>query len=198
MTFGSSKAFWFEMTAAGYPVLVKPDGTRSHSFRRKAPEQFNSSQQSIDGWRRSMLFIDDNDIWDITAFACTISSMFCCEYGWSNSLLFASCQTAEKAIYPYLSEEQVAQCRRNVDAFYKDKNLQASWSPVILFPVCLKFTKKMDDFEPMYIGDIGDSFLQLGTLEMHPCRELSALKDDEYLREVLYNDRDFDENEDLP
>lgn len=44
MTFGSNRAFWFETTAASYPYIVKPDGSHSHSFRRKAPTIFNLQQ----------------------------------------------------------------------------------------------------------------------------------------------------------
>ena len=136
-----------------------------------------------------MLYAEDNDIRDVTAFGCTVSSMFCCRYGYRDeSLLFASCQTAEQAIYPYLNDEQVGKCRQYVDAFYNDNNLQASWSPVILHPVCLKFTGKMDDFEPIYIGEIGDSFLSLGTSEAYPCRDLRGMKDDKFLRDLLYKD----------
>ncbi|MDO5444658.1 MAG: hypothetical protein Q4F31_03440 [Eubacteriales bacterium] len=195
MTFGSNRAFWFETTAAGYPYIVKPDGSHSHSFRRKAPAIFNVSQQSVDGWRRSMLFMDEFEIDDPTSFGCSVSSIFCCEYGWDDSLLFSSCQTAEEAIYPFLSNQKVEQCRNNVDAFYSDKNLQASWTPLILHPICLKFNKQMDDFEPIPLSEIGDSFLSLRTLKFYPCHSLKGMANDVTLRDLLYRDRNYDEDD---
>ena len=192
MKFNSNKAFWFEMTPAGYPVLVKPDGSRSHAMRKKAPSVFDVSRQSVDGWRRAMLYMDEYNVDDSTAFSLEMSLMFCFEYGWNDSLLFASCQKAEQLVYPYLNENQRQQCRDNVDAFYNDKNLQASWTPLILHPVCLKFTKDMDDFQPMAIADIGESFLCLQTLDLLPQADsINKLKDNNLLRDALYSDRDF-------
>ena len=53
----------------------------------------------------------------------------------------------------------------------------------------------MDEFEPIAISEIGDSFLSLGTLEFYTCHSLNEMKNDDILRGLLYKDRDFGDDD---
>ena len=61
---------WFEMDDNQNPVLVKESGERIVSDEHS--KMFEQTVQSQQGWQRSRLFMNANDIWDATSFAATM------------------------------------------------------------------------------------------------------------------------------
>lgn len=173
-----NKVFWFVETRGGNQKLVRPDGT--YEIIRKKHRHFAElGGQALAGWQRAMLLKQEYDIWDATAFGCTMSTMMGIrtnreENGKPIAYIFASCQTAEQAVYPFLKPEQIEECRRNVDAFYANVNLQAAWQDFILHPVCLKVVKGSKKFTPVAIESIGCGQDVLGRYEFAPIGELSC------------------------
>ena len=50
----------------------------------------------------------------------------------------------------------------------------------------------MDDFEPIAIADIGDSYLRLNNARLYPAFVvLPEMKNNEHMLEQLYEDRDY-------
>lgn len=99
--------------------------------------------------------------------------------------IFASCQRAERAVYPFLSAEKVEECRKNVEAFYKNPNIQAAWHDFILHPVCLKVTTDLEDVIPVTIESIGCGQSAMGEYEYTP---IGAIDDKESLGFLLSKD----------
>ena len=103
---------------------------------------FNQTVQSQQGWQRSRLYMDANGIWDATAFGATMSATFA--HGPDDEgkcFTFTSCEEADRRMYKKLTPEQVQECRKNVDEFYADPELQMRWKEVILHPICLILTR---------------------------------------------------------
>jgi len=128
--------FWYETREDGNSVLVKGNGEKSVSAEKS--EMFNQTVQSQQGWQRSRLYMDANGIWDATAFGATMSATFA--YGPDDEgrcFTFTSCEEADRRMYKNLTPEQVQECRKNVDEFYADPELQMRWKEVILHPICL-------------------------------------------------------------
>lgn len=174
---GGSKIFWFEKTKAGNQKLVRPDGTSM--FIKEKNEYFaEMGPQSLAGWQRAKLLIREYGIWDITAFACTMDTLIGVRKNKFDpyAYIFSSCQNAERAVYPFLSGEQVEICRKNVDAFYGNPNLQAAWHDFILHPVCLKVTKDLKEVVPVSIESIGCGQGALGQYKFEP---VGAINDKE-------------------
>lgn len=151
-----SRVFWYVTSERdGRPGIAKPDGTIIWSSLKDFREDPEKSEQQKTAYIRERMFMKEYGIWDATAFACTMSCpMVLMKNG--KCYVFATASHAEYTVYPLLSDEQIEQCRENVDKFYNDPNLQAGWPSLILFPVTLKIT---DDrkLEPVYIGEIGNS-----------------------------------------
>ena len=164
-----NKVFWFKETESGNQKLIRPDGTY-RLFKKKNPN-FNQSRQCQAGWQRSMLFMDEYGIWDATAFGCSMNTSLAVkdyEDGKEILYIFSTCQHAEHGVYPFLSEEQVQQCRTNVDKFYANPNVQAAWNNWILYPICLKVAKECKTFVPIALEDIGDGEQILGNTHFTP------------------------------
>ncbi len=128
--------FWYEMGENNTPVLVKGNGEKITISERS--DMFNMTVQSQQGWQRSRLYMEYDNIWDATAFGATMSITFAFgpdEEG--RCYTFTSCEESDRRMYKNLTNDQVAKCRKNVDAFYADWNLQVMWKKVILHPVCL-------------------------------------------------------------
>lgn len=143
--------FWFETEKDGAVTLVKSDGSRKNFSEEQ--EDFTKTKQMLAGWQRAMLYIQEFEIWDATAFGASMSATLGVYWkeidGVPTALLFTTPQEAERSIYPYLSAKQVRQCRANVDAFYKSKEAQAFWSDFILYPVCLLAKEGSKYFTPV-------------------------------------------------
>lgn len=95
--------------------------------------------------------------------------------------IFASCQYAERAVYPFLGEEKVEACRRNVEEFYKNPNIQAAWHDFILHPVCLKAIKGLDKVIPVAIESIGCGQGAMGRYKFAPIGAINDKESLEYL-----------------
>ena len=178
---GGSKVFWFQETKAGNQKLVRPDGT-SRIIKKKQEYFVELGKQASAGWQRAMLLMDEYGIWDATAFGCTMNTLIgvrkkCDPYAY----IFCSCQNAEQAVYPFLSEEQVEICRKNVDDFYQNPNLQAAWHDFILHPVCLKVTRDLKEVVPVSIESIGCGQGVLGQYRFEPVGAISDKESIDFL-----------------
>lgn len=167
---GENKVFWFEETADGHQKLVRPDGT-CEIITDKPPAYEELNCQALAGWQRAMLLMREYGVWDATAFAATMSATLAVKpYRGivpDNSVyVFATPQAAEKSVYPYLTVAQVKKCRRYVDEFYANPNLQAAWPDFILHSVCLKIEK--GKYKPISIASIGCGESVLGRYIFEP------------------------------
>ena len=180
------KVFWFQQSKAGNQTLIRPDGTRK-TIRRKPRNACELTSQAIAGFQRAWLLQDEYNIWDGMGFSCTMQAIIGVRCPASADeknvlLLFASCQDAERTVYPYLAPAAVEECRRNVDRFYADANLQAAWNTYILHPVCLKKTQDVPGYTPLFIGDIGDGESVFRYCSVTP---ISSLEDSQELDDPL-------------
>lgn len=143
--------FWFEQDADDAMVLVKENGERKVLSEKRGG--FTKTKQMLAGWQRAMLYMQEFQIWDVTAFAASMSATLAVYWkevdGVPAVLLFTTPQQAEQSVYPYLTKNQVKQCRANVNAFYKSKETQQFWSDFILYPVCLLAKKGSKVFTPI-------------------------------------------------
>ena len=71
---GGSKIFWFETTKGGYQKLVRPDGT-SKIIKKKHEIFAEMGPQSLAGWQRAMLLMEEYGYWDATAFGCSVHTL---------------------------------------------------------------------------------------------------------------------------
>ena len=182
---GGSKIFWFQETRSGNQKLVRPDGT-SRIIKKKNEYFAELGKHALAGWQRAMLLMDEYGFWDATAFGCSINTLIAVkpgkyEDGNSSVYIFASCQYAERAVYPFLSEEKIEICRKNVDDFYKNPNLQAAWHDFILHPVCLKVTKGSEEFVPVAIESIGCGQGVMGQYSFQPVGAINDKASIEFL-----------------
>lgn len=134
------------------------------------------------------------EVWDTMAFTCSINTLLGIkrsryEDGTPVVYIFSSCEKAEKDVYPFLSKEKVNMCRENVEAFYRNPNIQASWHDFILHPVCLKVKKGTENFEPVSIESIGCG---QGVLRPFRFRAFGSLAQKELIEEMFQKDMWFD------
>ena len=87
--------------------------------------------------------------------------------------IFASCEKAERDVYPYLTDEQIQMCRMNVENFYKNPNLQAAWHDFILHPVCLRVEWNSKKMVPVSIEMIGCGQGVMGPYHFEPIGSLN-------------------------
>lgn len=189
---GGSKIFWFEETKAGNQKVVRPDGT-SRIIKKKSDYFEEVGKQAMAGWQRANLLMAEYNIWDATAFGYTMNTLIgvrTSRYEDGNLIvyIFSSCQNAERAVYPFLSEEKVEICRKNVEDFYKNPNIQAAWHDFILHPVCLKITRESGIFTPVAIESIGYG---QGALGQYRFAAIGSLEDKERIEELFMDDYDF-------
>lgn len=82
-------------------------------------------------------------------------------------------------------------CRKNVEDFYKNPNIQAAWHDLILHPVCLKLMNGLEEVVPVSIESIGCGQGAMGRYKFAP---IGAINDKESLEYLLMDKRyDFDE-----
>lgn len=151
---------WFETDDKQRTACCDSSGGRitlsTKNQRRR--EELEQAGQLPTNWERAILFMQKWDIWDATAFACSIREI--CYGQWTDSagrrclLVFASCPTAEQSIYPFLTEQQVAMCQENVATFYQDPQAQRDWQGVILHPVCLMVVEGERQMIPISIAHL--------------------------------------------
>lgn len=148
--------FWF-IEEDGEPVLVHPDGTRLYLDLKKESILPFKTNQGRAGYKRALLLMKEYGIWDATAFACTMDSTFGFKIE-ENAVFFATCQSAERFIYPTMKDKnQVRKSRRFVDKFYADPNLQAGWPSLILHPVCFTADKDTMELIPTELSTLGNN-----------------------------------------
>ena len=122
------------------PVLVKENGEKITISERS--DMFDVTVQSQQGWQRSRLYMEYDNTWDGTAFGATMSATLAFvpdEEG--RCYTFTSCEEADRRMYKNLTNDQVTTCRKNVDVFYADRNLQIMWKEVILQRFALSLEK---------------------------------------------------------
>lgn len=176
---GGSRIFWFEETKAGNQKLVRPDGTY-RLIKERDPNFAKLGPQGLAGWQRAKLLIREYGYWDITGVACSINTLIVVKTSRYEDdepivYVFSSCENAERNVYPFLPGEIVEECRKNVDAFYKNPNLQAAWHDFIIHPVCLRVKKGSDEGIPVAIDSIGCGQGALGHYEFTPLGSLQDL-----------------------
>ena len=59
-------------------------------------------------------------------------------------------------LFSGLSEDEVYECRKSIDDFYQDRELQLLWNEVILHPVCMVLDED-HEMHPMSIGKLDKS-----------------------------------------
>ena len=164
--------FWYEMDQKKNSVLVKGNGERLTISEKS--DLFDQTEQSQQGWQRARLFMELNEIRDATAFGATMSATFA--FGpdaEGRCYTFTSCEEAERNLYEILSDDQVKECRKNVDVFYAAPKLQMNWKDVILHPVCVVL-RRDGSLEPLSITMLNPGIL------------------DEYRRKVIHiGDREY-------
>ena len=132
--------FWYEMEEHNTPVLVKENGEKITISERS--DIFDVTVQSQQGWQRSRLYMEYDNAWDGTAFGATMSATLAFgpdEEG--RCYIFTSCEEADRRMYKNLTNDQVTTCRKIVDVFYADRNLQIMWKEVILQRFALSLEK---------------------------------------------------------
>ena len=157
---------WFEMDEEKNPVLVKENGERFTSAEKS--KMFNMTVQSQQGWRRSQLYMDVNNIWDATAFGAEMSVTLA--YGPDSEgryFTFTSCEEADRRMYKNLTKNRIRECRRNVNAFYKNPELQKEWQQIILHPICL-ILRSNGSLEPVSLAELDPVILE--KYDMKPIR----------------------------
>lgn len=183
-----NKVFWFKMDKFGNPLLVRPDGsTRSFPTDKYIPDGMKLSKQGLAGYKRSVLFQEEYEIWDGTAFGASMSGILAFgpwkkdSKGRPKALLFSTCQNAENRVYPYLGRSKINQCRKNVEEFYDDPNLQAAWNDLILYPVCFYVTKGLKTITPISIPEIGKGQSVLEGISYHGLSQISEFEEYPYI-----------------
>lgn len=184
---GGSKIFRFETTKGGYQKLVRPDGT-SKIIKKKHEIFAEMGPQSLDGWQRAMLLMEEYGYWDATAFGCSVHTLIgvrTSRYEEESPVvyIFSSCQTAERAVYPFLEKEKVEMCRKNVEDFYANPNIQAAQHDFILHPICLRVRKETYEIVPVPIEEIGCGQGVFGKYKFSPIGRLDDKESLEYLFE---------------
>ena len=184
---GGSKIFWFETTKGGYQKLVRPDGT-SKIIKKKHEIFAEMGPQSLAGWQRAMLLMEEYGYWDATAFGCSVHTLIgvrTSRYEEESPVvyIFSSCQAAERAVYPFLEKEKVEMCRKNVEDFHANPNIQAAWHDFILHPICLRVRKGTYEIVPVPIEEIGCGQGVFGKYKFSPIGRLDDKESLEYLFE---------------
>ena len=120
---------------------------------------FDMTVQSQQGWQRSRLYMEYDNIWDATSFAATMNATLACGPDDKGRVYtFTSCEEADRSVYEYLTFDQVAVCRKNVEDFYADPKTQMRWKDVILHPVSL-ILRGDGSLEPVAISKLDPSIL---------------------------------------
>ena len=137
--------YWFDKDEDGYVRLQRPFG--EPLIMTEDNEYFHSSEQALDGWRRANLYMKPFGVWDGTAFGAAMSvtlayGPFLNEANGEEYILtFTTPQTADRSIYPFLTDEQIEGAREGVELFYADPQTQMKYQDVILYPVTFMVTK---------------------------------------------------------
>ena len=152
-----NKVFWYiSSDRDGRPGVRFPDGTEKWPSLRDYRLDPDWNLETRNAYIRENMFLEIYDIWDLTAFAASMSHIWKFQSrDERTTYAFASVSHAEDVIYPLLTKEQIEICKDNVRMFYNDPNLQAGWPSMIVLP--LSFVVEDDDsLTPIYIGEIGD------------------------------------------
>jgi len=97
------------------------------------------------------------------------------------ALVFISCEGAAEYFYKDLPEDVVSQCKKNVDEFYQDPELQKKWEMLILHPICFKVVEGVRNPILISLKDLGPDDSILKKKEIRPCADFSEVKN------ILYN-----------
>ena len=179
------KIIWFEKDEKNRAILVKPDGTRK-VFKDESYMPFKTVEANL-GWQRAKLYMTEHDIWDATAFGCSMDIII--GYPIKDNegyyvLLLATPQAAERHAYPFLDKNVVHHCRNNVREFYRNQNLQAMASAydLILHAVGLKYNIEERTFEPLNMDFVIEVLLQNSTSKGFPVNTLDKTELEEALK----------------
>lgn len=115
----------------------------------------NASQQVKDEAKRTILYDAWKDIRVEEGNAILMKRKYF-EGRAGQKLVFMSCTDAERNVFSELSEDEVYECRKSIDDFYQDRELQLLWNEVILHPVCMILDEDKE-MHPMEIGKLDKS-----------------------------------------
>ena len=115
----------------------------------------NASQQVKDEAKRTILYDAWKDIRVEEGNAILMKRKYF-EGRSGQKLVFMSCTDAERNVFSGLSEDEVYECRKSIDDFYQDRELQLLWNEVILHPVCMVLDED-HEMHPMSIGKLDKS-----------------------------------------
>lgn len=191
---GEKSGIYFRRTRSGNQSIVRVDG--SYTTMKKRNEYFaEMGGQALEGWQRANLYMKEFGIWDATAFGCTMNTAIAftfLEYDKEYALIFSSCECAERYLYKDLPEDVVSECRKNVDSFYANPDLQKKWEWIILHPICLKYVNGSGRFVPVSLADIHITERMFKTKTFRPVGMISNIDE---LEENLFKYLYFDINE---
>ena len=144
------RIIWFTQDKDGYQVLHRPDGTKV-----KGKEKCLPSDQMLCYRERAYLFMEECELWDATAFACTVQTLYFLKPTSHKTYLFCGLDGAERFVYSILPDNIVKLSRKYVDNFYAAPEIQAGWPGYLMFPVWFEVCKGSNELKPVFIGDIG-------------------------------------------
>ena len=70
MMSGTDKVIWFTQNKSGMLVLNRPDGTKTVNRRK-----YDTCDPMVLYFERAKMYMQENGIWDATAFACTVQTL---------------------------------------------------------------------------------------------------------------------------
>ena len=144
---------WYSTNAEHEPVLVQMDGNWSNTQGNLEIE--NASQQVKDEAKRTILYDAWKDIRVEKGNAMLMKRKYF-EGHAGQKLVFMSCTDAEQNVFSEFSEDEVYECRKNIDDFYQDRELQLLWNEVVLHPVCMVLDED-HEMHPVAIGKLDKS-----------------------------------------
>lgn len=170
--YGIDEIFWFENGKNGIS-LVRPNGSKRSevSLHLDAAPDFCKSKDAVDGWKRAMLFMKEFNIWDATAFACTMDTVVCCPDRNNGAFLFLTPQCLNMISTRTISKEKRKIINANLSSLYSNPNLQAKVSIILLHGMVFYFNGK--SLEPISMNEAVDRINQHYNFEFFPLSRLS-------------------------
>ena len=161
--------YWFTKDEGGVVQLQTPYA--DPIAYPKTNEDFETSQQALDGWRRANLYMNAFDVWDATAFGAAMEATISygpfvdAETGIKYHLTFTTPQEADRSVYPYLTTEQESHAREGVERFYANPIAQLKWQEVILRPVVIAVTED-GQYYPLYLSEFDPDFIDFQSCDL--------------------------------
>lgn len=165
--YGVDEIYWFENDENGIS-LVRPNGSRlsERSFPLDEHPDFCKSKDAVDGWKRAMLFTEEFNIWDCTAFSASMNAVICCPDKKHGAFIFLTPQSLDRISIRILSQTKRKAISENLLEFYSSPNLQAKVSALLLHGVVLYFNGT--SLEPVSMKEAVDHLSQQWHVDCYP------------------------------